>query len=88
MFVGEVVDLIEVNVFQDVVVLVEEVDLVVVFKVELCSKFGDWYVVYFYVGYENKVKVNLEIWVQNFDVGDYIFQVEVFIEEVIEIKNG
>lgn len=41
-----------------------------------------------YAGYENKVKANLETRVQNLDVGDYIFQVEVPTEEVTEIKNG
>ncbi|KAA0020196.1 transcription termination/antitermination protein NusG [Antrihabitans cavernicola] len=49
---------------------------------------GDWYVIHSYAGYENKVKANLETRVQNLDVGDYIFQVEVPIEEVTEIKNG
>lgn len=49
---------------------------------------GDWYVIHSYAGYENKVKTNLETRVQNLDVGDYIFQVEVPTEEVTEIKNG
>ncbi|NDK91410.1 transcription termination/antitermination protein NusG [Gordonia desulfuricans] len=49
---------------------------------------GEWYVVHSYAGYENKVKANLETRVQNLDVGDYIFQVEVPTEEVTEIKNG
>ncbi len=57
-------------------------------KTELRSKPGDWYVVHSYAGYENKVKANLETRVQNLDVGDYIFQVEVPTEEVTEIKNG
>ncbi len=41
-----------------------------------------------YAGYENKVKANLETRVQNLDLGEYIFQVEVPTEEVTEIKNG
>ena len=49
---------------------------------------GDWYVIHSYAGYENKVQTNLETRVQNLDVGDYIFQVEVPTEEVTEIKNG
>ncbi len=49
---------------------------------------GDWYVIHSYAGYENKVKTNLETRVQNLDVGDYIFQVEVPTEQVTEIKNG
>ena len=54
----------------------------------LTGQFGDWYVIHSYAGYENKVKANLETRVQNLDVGDYIFQVEVPTEEVTEIKNG
>ena len=57
-------------------------------KAELRTKPGDWYVIHSYAGYENKVKANLETRVQNLDVGDYIFQVEVPTEEVTEIKNG
>jgi len=66
----------------------EEADPAVTLKAELRSKPGDWYVVHSYAGYENKVKANLETRVQNLDVGDYIFQVEVPTEEVTEIKNG
>ena len=57
-------------------------------KKDLRAKPGDWYVIHSYAGYENKVKANLETRVQNLDVGDYIFQVEVPTEEVTEIKNG
>ncbi len=67
---------------------VEEVDPAVALKAELRTKPGDWYVIHSYAGYENKVKANLETRVQNLDVGDYIFQVEVPTEEVTEIKNG
>ncbi|MFC9896653.1 transcription termination/antitermination protein NusG [Nocardia sp. NPDC127579] len=49
---------------------------------------GDWYVIHSYAGYENKVKANLETRVQNLDLEEYIFQVEVPTEEVTEIKNG
>ncbi len=66
----------------------EDVDPAVALKQELRSKPGDWYVIHSYAGYENKVKANLETRVQNLDVGDYIFQVEVPTEEVTEIKNG
>ncbi|HTX98349.1 MAG TPA: transcription termination/antitermination protein NusG [Mycobacterium sp.] len=66
----------------------EEVDPADALKAELRSKPGDWYVIHSYAGYENKVKANLETRVQNLDVGDYIFQVEVPTEEVTEIKNG
>ncbi|MEH3156100.1 MAG: transcription termination/antitermination protein NusG [Gordonia paraffinivorans] len=66
----------------------EEVDPVEELKKELRRAPGDWYVIHSYAGYENKVKANLETRVQNLDVGDYIFQVEVPTEEVTEIKNG
>jgi transcription termination/antitermination protein NusG len=66
----------------------EEEDPAVALKKELRTRPGDWYVIHSYAGYENKVKANLETRVQNLDVGDYIFQVEVPTEEVTEIKNG
>ena len=66
----------------------EEQDPAVALKKDLRKKPGNWYVIHSYAGYENKVKANLETRVQNLDVGDYIFQVEVPIEEVTEIKNG
>ena len=66
----------------------EEADPAATLKAELRRKPGDWYVIHSYAGYENKVKANLETRVQNLDVGDYIFQVEVPTEEVTEIKNG
>ncbi|GJF08011.1 transcription termination/antitermination protein NusG [Mycolicibacterium cyprinidarum] len=66
----------------------EEEDPAVTLKKELRLQPGEWYVIHSYAGYENKVKANLETRVQNLDVGDYIFQVEVPTEEVTEIKNG
>ena len=66
----------------------QELDPAVALKKELRAKPGDWYVIHSYAGYENKVKANLETRVQNLDVGDYIFQVEVPTEEVTEFKNG
>jgi transcriptional antiterminator NusG len=66
----------------------EDEDPAVALKKELRLKPGEWYVIHSYAGYENKVKANLETRVQNLDVGDFIFQVEVPTEEVTEIKNG
>ncbi|MCH9640492.1 MAG: transcription termination/antitermination protein NusG [Actinomycetia bacterium] len=66
----------------------EDEDPAVALKKELRLQPGEWYVIHSYAGYENKVKANLETRVQNLDVGDYIFQVEVPTEEVTEIKNG
>jgi len=55
---------------------------------ELGAAPGDWYVVHSYAGYENKVKTNLESRINSLDMEDYIFQVEVPTEDVVEIKNG
>ncbi len=55
---------------------------------ELRVQFGDWYVIHSYAGYENKVKANLESRIQSLDMEDFIFQVEVPTEEVVQIKNG
>ncbi len=66
----------------------EELDPATALKNDLRAKPGQWYVIHSYAGYENKVKANLETRVQNLDVGDYIFQVEVPTEELTEIKNG
>ena len=63
-------------------------DPAVALKKELRLKPGEWYVIHSYAGYENKVKANLETRVQNLDVGDYIFQVEVPTEEVTEIRTA
>ncbi|MGN7780832.1 transcription termination/antitermination protein NusG [Mycolicibacterium sp. 22603] len=66
----------------------EDEDPATALKKDLRTRPGNWYVIHSYAGYENKVKANLETRVQNLDVGDYIFQVEVPTEEVTEIKNG
>jgi transcriptional antiterminator NusG len=66
----------------------EEEDPVETLRRELRAQFGDWYVVHSYAGYENKVKTNLESRISSLDMEDYIFQVEVPTEEVVEIKNG
>jgi transcriptional antiterminator NusG len=66
----------------------EDEDPIEVLRRELRSQFGDWYVVHSYAGYENKVKTNLESRIQSLDMEDYIFQVEVPTEDVVEIKNG
>ncbi len=47
-----------------------------------------WYVVHTYSGYENKVKDNLEKSVENNGMQDLIFEVQVPMEDVVEIKNG
>ncbi|MCK0110934.1 transcription termination/antitermination protein NusG [Ornithinimicrobium sp. F0845] len=63
-------------------------DPMVEFRNTLQSQFGDWYVIHSYAGYENRVKVNLETRATSLNMEDYIFQVEVPMEEVTEIKSG
>jgi transcriptional antiterminator NusG len=67
---------------------VEDEDPLETLRRELRTQFGDWYVVHSYAGYENKVKTNLESRISSLDMEDYIFQVEVPTEDVVEIKNG
>jgi transcriptional antiterminator NusG len=66
-------------------VIVDEVEE---FKRTLRSQPGDWYVIHSYAGYEKRVKTNLENRIQSLNMEDYIFQVEVPMEEVAEIKNA
>lgn len=63
-------------------------DPVADFKAELRSRFGDWFVIHSYAGYENRVKTNIETRRETFDMEDYIYEVSVPSEEVTEIKNG
>lgn len=63
-------------------------DPVAAFRTELRSLPGEWYVVHSYAGYENRVKANLESRIQSLNMEDYIFGVEVPMEEVVEIKNS
>ncbi len=58
------------------------------YKRQLRLKDGDWYVVHSYAGYEKRVKTNLETRIQSLNMEDYIFEIEVPMEEVTEIKNG
>ena len=65
-----------------------EEDPVAAFKAQLRSQLGDWYVIHSYAGYENRVKANLETRIQTLDMEDYIFEIQVPMEEVVEIKNA
>src|SRR5207247_1928338 len=49
---------------------------------------GDWYVVHTYAGYENKVRANLESRINSMQMQDKIFDVEIPMEDVMEIKGG
>ena len=66
----------------------EDLDPVEAFRERLRSEPGDWYVIHSYAGYENKVKTNLESRITSLNMEDQIFQVEVPMEEVTEIKSG
>ncbi|MBW3648845.1 MAG: transcription termination/antitermination factor NusG, partial [Actinobacteria bacterium] len=57
-------------------------------RAELSGQQGDWYVVHSYAGYENKVKTNLESRISSLNMEDYIYAIEVPVEEVTEIKGG
>ena len=63
-------------------------DPVADFKADLRSRFGDWFVIHSYAGYENRVKANLETRIQTLNMEDFILEIEVPMEEVTEIKNG
>jgi len=58
------------------------------FRRTLRTAIGDWYVVHSYAGYEKKVKGNLHNRITSLNMEDFIFQIEVPEEEVMEIKNG
>jgi transcriptional antiterminator NusG len=65
-----------------------EVDPAEDFRAMLRAQPGDWYVIHSYAGYENRVKANLENRIQSLNMEDFIYQVEVPMEEVVEIKNA
>jgi len=55
---------------------------------ELKKQPGQWYIIQCYSGYENKVKTNLDMRAQTLEVEEYIYDVVVPIEQVLEIKDG
>ena len=58
------------------------------FRAELRAKFGKWYVIHSYAGFERRVKSNIENRMVSMSMEDYIFEVQVPMEDVVEIKNG
>jgi transcriptional antiterminator NusG len=58
------------------------------FRAELRSKFGKWYVIHSYAGFERRVKSNIENRMVSMNMEDFIFEVQVPMEDVVEIKNG
>jgi len=58
------------------------------FRLDLRMLPGKWYVIHSYAGFERKVKANIEQRKSTLEVEDEIYQIEVPMEDVVEIKNG
>ncbi|MBG6055494.1 transcriptional antiterminator NusG [Salinibacterium sp. CAN_S4] len=65
-----------------------EVDPYDAFKAELREKPGKWYVIHSYAGFEKRVKQNIDNRKISMAMEDYVFEVQVPMEDVVEIKNG
>jgi len=65
-----------------------EVDPYAEFRMDLRLQPGKWYVIHSYAGFEKRVKHNIENRKVSMAMEDYVFQVEVPLEDVVEIKNG
>ena len=65
-----------------------DVDPVEEFMRQLRAMPGDWYVIHSYAGYENRVKTNLENRIGSLNMEDFIFQIEVPVHNVTEVKQG
>ena len=58
------------------------------FRTELRHKPGRWYVVHSYAGFEKRVKQNIENRRTSLGMEEYVFEVQVPMEDVVEIKSG
>ena len=65
-----------------------EVDPYQEFRMELRGKLGKWYVIHSYAGFEKRVKQNIESRRSSMAMEDFVFEVQVPMEDVVEIKNG
>ncbi|WP_269927814.1 transcription termination/antitermination protein NusG [Kocuria massiliensis] len=65
-----------------------DVDPMQEFRSKLRRQEGDWFVIHTYAGYENRVKTNLTTRAQSMNMEDDLFEIQVPMEEVVEIKNG
>ena len=54
----------------------------------MANQEANWYVVHTYSGYENKVATNLEKMVENHRLHDFIQEVKIPTERVIEVTNN
>ncbi len=78
-----------VDILDDEIEAVEEIDPeLAAFREKLSSMPGEWFVVHSYAGFEKRVKTNLQHRITSMNMEDYIFQIEVPEEEVMEVKNG
>ncbi|MFT4218930.1 MAG: transcription termination/antitermination protein NusG [Microbacterium sp.] len=66
----------------------QEADPYEAFRAELRTLPGKWYVIHSYAGFERKVKANIEQRKSTLEVEEDIYQIEVPMEDVVEIKNG
>lgn len=64
-----------------------EVDPAEELRARLRRQPGEWFVIHTYAGYEKRVKTNLETRIQTQEMEDYIYEIEVPMEEVVEIRN-
>ena len=65
-----------------------EVDPYEEFRTELRAKPGKWYVVHSYAGFEKSVKQNIENRRLALGMEDAIYEIQVPMEDVVEIKSG
>lgn len=65
-----------------------EVDPYAEFRAELRVQPGKWYVIHSYAGFEKRVKQNIESRRQSMAMEDFVYEVQVPMEDVVEIKNG
>lgn len=66
----------------------EDEDPYEAFRKDLRFLPGKWFVIHSYAGFERRVKSNIENRKQSMAMEDFIYQVEVPMEDVVEIKNG
>ena len=57
-------------------------------RLELKAQPGKWYVIHSYAGFEKRVKQNIDNRKVSMAMEDYVFEVQVPMEDVVEIKNG
>lgn len=74
--------------FEDEAEAEEAADPYAEFRAELRVKPGKWYVIHSYAGFEKRVKQNIEQRRASMAMEDYVFEVQVPMEDVVEIKNG